>query len=125
VTGDVYFGRNVTLRGTVIGLCPFFPHLKLFTDMAQVVANEGQRIDIPDGCILENRLLSGNLNMIVRSSLSHKTSPHLTLLLLAGIVNNTTTIEFGLLQGYDLDILLGWEAKQIYGHLVINEVFCS
>jgi UTP--glucose-1-phosphate uridylyltransferase len=47
VTGDVNFGRNVTLRGTVI-----------------VVANEGQRIDIPDGCILENRLLSGNLNMI-------------------------------------------------------------
>ncbi|KAJ7780527.1 UTP-glucose-1-phosphate uridylyltransferase [Mycena maculata] len=44
VTGDVYFGRNVTLRGTVI-----------------VVANEGQRIDIPDGCILENRLVSGNL----------------------------------------------------------------
>ena len=51
VTGDVYFGRNVTLRGTVI-----------------VVANEGQRIDIPDGCVLENRLLSGNLNMIVRLS---------------------------------------------------------
>jgi hypothetical protein len=49
VTGDVNFGRNVTLRGTVI-----------------IVANEGQRIDIPDGCILENRLLSGNLNMIVR-----------------------------------------------------------
>jgi len=47
VTGDVNFGRNVTLRGTVI-----------------VVANEGQRIDIPDGCVLENRLLSGNLNMI-------------------------------------------------------------
>ena len=34
--------------------------------VAIVVANEGQRIDIPDGCILENRLLSGNLNMIVR-----------------------------------------------------------
>ncbi|KAJ7924949.1 UTP-glucose-1-phosphate uridylyltransferase [Mycena leptocephala] len=47
VTGDVHFGRNITLRGTVI-----------------VVANEGQRIDIPDGCILENRLLSGDLNMI-------------------------------------------------------------
>ena len=65
VTGDVYFGRNVTLRGTVI-----------------VVANEGQRIDIPDGCILENRLLSGNLNMIVRVSrpsysrcLPHHTAP--------------------------------------------------
>jgi len=49
VTGDVYFGRNVTLRGTVI-----------------VVANEGQRIDIPDGCVLENRLLAGNLTMTVR-----------------------------------------------------------
>ncbi|KAJ7346762.1 UTP-glucose-1-phosphate uridylyltransferase [Mycena albidolilacea] len=64
VTGDVYFGRDVTLRGTVV-----------------VIANEGQRIDIPDGCILENRkspkvrnpnsrcssppgLLMGNLNMI-------------------------------------------------------------
>jgi len=50
VTGDVNFGRNVTLRGTVI-----------------IVANEGQRIDIPDGCILENRLLSGNLTMTVRA----------------------------------------------------------
>ncbi|KAF8070574.1 UTP--glucose-1-phosphate uridylyltransferase family [Lyophyllum atratum] len=46
VSGNVYFGRNITLRGTVI-----------------VVANEGQRIDIPDGCVLENRLVSGNLNM--------------------------------------------------------------
>ncbi|KAF7315544.1 UTP-glucose-1-phosphate uridylyltransferase [Mycena indigotica] len=47
VTGDVYFGKNITLRGTVI-----------------VVANEGQRIDLPDGCVLENRLVSGNLNLI-------------------------------------------------------------
>jgi hypothetical protein len=52
VTGDVYFGRNVTLRGTVI-----------------VVANEGQRIDIPDGCVLENRLLAGNLTMTVGISI--------------------------------------------------------
>ena len=37
VAGDVNFGRHVTLRGTVI-----------------VVANEGQRIDIADGSILEN-----------------------------------------------------------------------
>ncbi|KAF8200992.1 UTP-glucose-1-phosphate uridylyltransferase [Pholiota molesta] len=47
VAGDVHFGRNVTLRGTVI-----------------IVANEDQRIDIPDGCTLENRLVTGNLNMI-------------------------------------------------------------
>jgi hypothetical protein len=63
VTGDVYFGRNVTLRGTVI-----------------VVANEGQRIDIPDGCILENRLLSGNLNMIVRVSHTLTLTVYLTAL---------------------------------------------
>jgi UTP--glucose-1-phosphate uridylyltransferase len=47
VTGDVSFGRNITLRGTVI-----------------IVANEGQRIDLPDGVVLENRLVSGNLNLI-------------------------------------------------------------
>ncbi|KAG7446245.1 UTP-glucose-1-phosphate uridylyltransferase [Guyanagaster necrorhizus] len=44
VAGDVYFGRSVTLRGTVI-----------------VVAKDGQKIDVPDGTILENRLVSGNL----------------------------------------------------------------
>ncbi|SJK97539.1 related to UTP-glucose-1-phosphate uridylyltransferase [Armillaria ostoyae] len=44
VAGDVYFGRSVTLRGTVI-----------------VIAKDGQRIDIPDGTVLENRLVSGNL----------------------------------------------------------------
>ena len=37
VAGDVWFGRNITLRGTVI-----------------IVANEGSRIDLPDGSILEN-----------------------------------------------------------------------
>ena len=37
VSGDVTFGRGVQLRGTVI-----------------VVANEGSKIDIPDGSILEN-----------------------------------------------------------------------
>jgi len=58
VTGDVYFGRNVTLRGTVI-----------------VVANEGQRIDIPDGCVLENRLLAGNLTMTVGVSILLSTFP--------------------------------------------------
>ncbi|KDQ57768.1 hypothetical protein JAAARDRAFT_35458 [Jaapia argillacea MUCL 33604] len=46
-TGDVHFGRDVTLKGTVI-----------------VVANDGQRIHIPDGSVLENRLVSGNVTMI-------------------------------------------------------------
>lgn len=54
VTGDVYFGRNVTLRGTVIGECDLCGvQTDVDFDFA-VVANEGQRIDIPDGCVLEN-----------------------------------------------------------------------
>jgi len=47
VAGDVWFGRHVTLRGTVI-----------------IVANEGSRIDLPDGSILENKLVSGNVSII-------------------------------------------------------------
>ena len=46
VAGDVTFGRNVILRGTVI-----------------IVANEGAKIELPDGTILENKLVSGNLQL--------------------------------------------------------------
>lgn len=45
-----------------------YPEMCAHAVLSAVVANEGQRIDIPDGCILENRLLSGNLNMIVSMS---------------------------------------------------------
>lgn len=47
VSGDVVFGRGVQLCGTVI-----------------IVANEGSHITIPDGSILENKLISGNLSVI-------------------------------------------------------------
>jgi len=47
VSGDVYIGSKVTLRGTVI-----------------IVANHGNRIDIPDGSILENKVVSGNLRIL-------------------------------------------------------------
>ncbi|KAG8819822.1 UTP-glucose-1-phosphate uridylyltransferase [Serendipita sp. 399] len=47
VSGDVWFGKNITLRGTVI-----------------IVANEGNKIDLPDGSILENKLVSGNVSII-------------------------------------------------------------
>ena len=64
VTGDVHWGRNITLRGTVIGvyldLCE-----GLISEGRLVAASEGQRIDIPDGCVLENRLLAVNLTMTV------------------------------------------------------------
>ena len=47
VTGDVYFGKDVTLKGTVI-----------------IVANHGERIDIPSGSILDDKVVSGNLRIL-------------------------------------------------------------
>merc|ERR1712063_246820 len=47
VSGDVTFGSNVVVRGTVI-----------------IVANHGDRIDIPSGAILENKVVSGNLRIL-------------------------------------------------------------
>lgn len=47
VTGDVTFGKNVTLKGTVI-----------------IVANHGTKIDIPSGSILEDKVVSGNLRIL-------------------------------------------------------------
>ncbi|KAG7695495.1 hypothetical protein KL930_003492 [Ogataea haglerorum] len=47
VTGNVYFGRGVQLKGTVI-----------------IVCSDGQRIDIPNGSILENVVVTGNLTLL-------------------------------------------------------------
>jgi len=47
VSGDVTFGRGVSLRGTVI-----------------IIANHGERIDIPAGAVLENKTVSGNLRIM-------------------------------------------------------------
>lgn len=47
VSGDVTFGANVTLKGTVI-----------------IVANHGCRIDIPAGSVLEEKVVSGNLRLL-------------------------------------------------------------
>ncbi|KAJ8660144.1 hypothetical protein O0I10_004003 [Lichtheimia ornata] len=47
VTGDVTFGAKVELRGTVI-----------------IVANHGDRIDIPSGAVLENKVITGNLRIL-------------------------------------------------------------
>ncbi|XP_043199865.1 UTP--glucose-1-phosphate uridylyltransferase-like isoform X1 [Amphibalanus amphitrite] len=47
VSGDVTFGRGIALRGAVI-----------------IVANHGDRIDIPDGARLENKVISGNLRIL-------------------------------------------------------------
>lgn len=47
VSGDVWFGKGVVLKGTVI-----------------IIANHGDRIDIPAGTILENKIVSGNLRIL-------------------------------------------------------------
>ncbi|XP_073969935.1 UDP-glucose pyrophosphorylase isoform X4 [Rhodnius prolixus] len=47
VSGDVTFGRGVCLKGTVI-----------------IIANHGDRIDIPAGAMLENKIVSGNLRIL-------------------------------------------------------------
>ena len=46
VSGDVVFGTGITLRGTVI-----------------IIANEGSRIDLPDGSTLENKVVTGDLRI--------------------------------------------------------------
>lgn len=47
VSGDVYFGRDVVIKGTVI-----------------IVANEGSRIDLPDGSVLEDKVVTGHLRIL-------------------------------------------------------------
>lgn len=47
ITGNVKVGRNVTLKGTVI-----------------IVVNENESIDIPNGAILENVVVTGNLRIL-------------------------------------------------------------
>uniref|UniRef100_A0A5F9C4F4 UTP--glucose-1-phosphate uridylyltransferase n=1 Tax=Oryctolagus cuniculus TaxID=9986 RepID=A0A5F9C4F4_RABIT len=47
ISGDVTFGKNVSLKGTVI-----------------IIANHGDRIDIPPGAVLENKIVSGNLRIL-------------------------------------------------------------
>ncbi|KAF5299106.1 hypothetical protein FQR65_LT09464 [Abscondita terminalis] len=47
VSGDVTFGGRVSLKGTVI-----------------IIANHGDRIDIPAGATLENKIVSGNMRIL-------------------------------------------------------------
>lgn len=47
VTGNVFFGKGVQLKGTVI-----------------IVCSDGHKIDIPNGSILENVVVTGNLQIL-------------------------------------------------------------
>merc|ERR1712241_1476631 len=60
VSGDVTFGRGVSLRGTVI-----------------IIANHGDRIDIPAGAILRTRLSPETFGSLITSQDPSKRIPHL------------------------------------------------
>ena len=47
ITGNVFLGKDVTLKGTVI-----------------IVCSDGQKIDIPNGSVLENVVITGNLQIL-------------------------------------------------------------
>ena len=47
VSGNVFFGKGVVLKGTVI-----------------IVAENGSRIDIPDGSVLEDKVVTGHLRIV-------------------------------------------------------------
>lgn len=47
ITGNVSLGKNVTLKGTVI-----------------IVCNDGDKINIPNGSVLENVVVTGNLTIL-------------------------------------------------------------
>ncbi|CAI8509301.1 unnamed protein product [Hanseniaspora opuntiae] len=47
ISGNVYLGKNVQMKGTVI-----------------IVCSEGERIDIPNGSVLENVVVTGNLQIL-------------------------------------------------------------
>ncbi|KAL3312995.1 UTP--glucose-1-phosphate uridylyltransferase [Cichlidogyrus casuarinus] len=47
VAGDVFFGKELKLRGSVI-----------------IISNPGEHINLPSGSILENKIVSGNLRIL-------------------------------------------------------------
>jgi UTP--glucose-1-phosphate uridylyltransferase len=61
VAGDVVFGRDVTLRGSVI-----------------IVAKNGAKIAIPDGAVLEDKVLAGDLMISDLSSQFYRPPPGMT-----------------------------------------------
>lgn len=47
ISGSVYFGKGVTLSGTVV-----------------IIAPQGQKIDIPPGSILSDKVVLGNITIM-------------------------------------------------------------
>jgi UTP--glucose-1-phosphate uridylyltransferase len=60
VAGDVRFGRNISLKvlGRLLAVS-----LILRQGTVVIVANPGEKIDIPSGCVLENKIVTGSLRI--------------------------------------------------------------
>lgn len=61
VSGDVWFGKDVTLKASFVA---FAKLIFLLQGTVIIIANHGDRIDIPPGTILENKIVSGNLRIL-------------------------------------------------------------
>lgn len=65
VSGDVTFGRNVSLKVILVSITIELVIYSLFAQgTVIIIANHGDRIDIPSGAILENKIVSGNLRIL-------------------------------------------------------------
>lgn len=71
VSGDVTFGRGVSLRVNFICESTAYQipnKISFFFSLEQgtviIIANHGDRIDIPAGAILENKIVSGNMRIL-------------------------------------------------------------
>lgn len=67
VSGDVTFGKGVSLR--VSRTERWKNQMKIsirhaFQGTVIIIANHGERIDVPPGAILENKIVSGNLRIL-------------------------------------------------------------
>lgn len=71
VSGDVTFGKNVSLKVRRSGAGSPSREALLLTPVCSsiqgtviIIANHGDRIDIPAGAVLENKIVSGNLRIL-------------------------------------------------------------
>lgn len=68
VSGDVWFGKGVALKvrhsRLFSGRLTLDTNWRLLQGTVIIIANHGERIDIPPGAIFENKIVSGNLRIL-------------------------------------------------------------
>ena len=66
ISGDVTLGKNVSQHHIMIrsSLSHRFPTQVSLKGTVIIIANHGERIDIPAGSVLENKIVSGNLRIM-------------------------------------------------------------